>query len=85
MLGHSGKNSSKTILNSLEVAKIKSRETPKQRNNNSQDEVQPKYLKIPDMNKTSFTGITDMARERKILVNQTQRLLTVSAGDYPVY
>ena len=63
-LGGTGHNSSKTILNTLKPLSSITCEIPSE------------SFKIPDMNKTSLTGIPDMASES----NRTPRFLT---GDSP--
>ena len=44
-------------------------------------EIPSESLKIPNMNKTSLTGVPDMARKLKIELKRTARFLTFLAGE----
>ena len=71
VLGGISHNSGKTVLNTLQAAKIKSRESSKQgitvvkmtSDKCSFKRKIPSEFKISDMNKSSLTGILDMERQ----------------------
>ena len=85
-----GKNSSNTVLDTLEPVKIKSRQTSKQgitvvkmtcptkafaAKRGASHEIPSESLKIPDINKTSLTSISDMASEGKIRLKPNTKVL----------
>ena len=73
---------SKQLSNlAITVIKTTSNQCVTSQKNSIMLEILSESLRIPNMNKTSLTGVPDMAGKQRIELNKTTRFLTSLAGE----